>query len=63
MDQPEKIPVEAARKGFAELLNGSQFRGQHVAVTRHGAVAGVLVPAEWYEAARRALEEAATPDA
>lgn len=63
MDKPQQLPVEEARKQFAELLNGTQFRGQHAKITRHGKAAGYLVPPEWYEAdPRLQAEGAAEPD-
>lgn len=55
MDTPQQLPVEAARKQFAELLNGSQFRGEHTEITRHGKAAGYLVPPDWYQRAIKAL--------
>jgi antitoxin (DNA-binding transcriptional repressor) of toxin-antitoxin stability system len=57
MTEPQKLPVETARKQFAELLNGSQFRGEHTQITRHNHVAGVLVPADWYDRAVKALAD------
>ncbi|MGW3427915.1 type II toxin-antitoxin system prevent-host-death family antitoxin [Streptomyces melanosporofaciens] len=52
------MKVQDAREQFADLLNATQWQGKHVAITRHGKTAGVLVPADWYERARAALEEA-----
>lgn len=57
MTAPPQMPVEEARKKFADLLNGTQFRGQHTEITRHGNAAGVLVPPDWYAAATQALND------
>lgn len=50
MTKPQKLPVEEARKKFADLLDGSQFRGEHTEITRRSKPAGFLVPPEWYAA-------------
>lgn len=52
----ETVPVQEAREQFAQLLNGTQWQGKHIAITRHGKTAGVLVPPDWYERARKAIE-------
>lgn len=59
MTKPQPFPVEEARKKFAELLNGSQFGGQHTVITRHGKPAGYLVPPDWYATAAAAVDELA----
>lgn len=51
----ESFKVQEAREQFAQLLNATQWQGKHVAITRHGKTAGVLVPADWYEKAVEAL--------
>jgi len=51
----EEVKAEDARREFAELLNGVQWRGAHVAVTRHGRRSAVLVPPDWYERAVAAM--------
>ncbi|MFC8065536.1 type II toxin-antitoxin system Phd/YefM family antitoxin [Streptomyces sp. NPDC057293] len=51
----ETVSVQDAREQFAQLLNGTQWQGKHVAITRHGRTAGVLVPPDWYEQARQAI--------
>ena len=55
MTKPESLPVEEARKRFADVLDGSQFRSTHTEITRRGKAAGVVVPPEWYEQALQAL--------
>lgn len=55
MTKPESLPVEEARKKFADILDGTQFRSTHTEITRRGKAAGVVVPPEWYEQAVKAL--------
>jgi hypothetical protein len=55
MTKPQSIPVEQARKEFADLLDGSQFRSTHTEITRRGKSAGFVVPPEWYARAVEAL--------
>ena len=57
MTKPESLPVEEARKKFADILDGTQFRSTHAEMTRRGKAAGVVVPPEWYEEAIEALTE------
>lgn len=62
MTGPESLPVEEARKKFADILDGTQFRSTHTEITRRGKAAGVVVPPEWYARAVEALaQEAPTP--
>jgi len=57
MKKPQSIPVEQARKEFADLLDGSQHKSEHSEITRRGKRSGVLVPPDWYDAAAAALAE------
>lgn len=57
MTKPESLPVEEARKKFADVLDGSQFRSTHTEITRRGKPAGYVVPPEWYAEAVEALIE------
>ncbi|MFJ9101315.1 type II toxin-antitoxin system Phd/YefM family antitoxin [Streptomyces sp. NPDC102405] len=57
MKKPQSIPVEQARKEFADILDGSQHKGEHAEITRRGKRSGVLVPPDWYDAAVAALAE------
>lgn len=60
MTKPQSLPVEEARKKFADVLDGSQFRSQHTEITRRGKPAGYVVPPEWYaeaEAQKTELEK------
>lgn len=56
MKTPESVPVEEARKKFADILDGTQHHAQHVEITRRGKRAGVVVPPEWYDSAVEALD-------
>ncbi|UPZ27620.1 type II toxin-antitoxin system Phd/YefM family antitoxin [Streptomyces sp. LRE541] len=51
----ETVKVQEAREQFAQLLNGTQWQDKHIAITRHGKTAAVLVPPDWYEKAQAAL--------
>jgi prevent-host-death family protein len=63
MTGPESLPVEEARKKFADVLDGTQFRSTHTEITRRGKPAGYVVPPEWYARAVEALarEQSAPP--
>jgi PHD/YefM family antitoxin component YafN of YafNO toxin-antitoxin module len=61
MTSPQSLPVEEARKKFADLLDDSQFRSTHTAITRRGKTAGYVVPPEWYARAVEALSPERTP--
>jgi prevent-host-death family protein len=57
MKKPQSVPVEQARKEFADLLDGSQHKGQHTEITRRGKRSGIVVPPDWYDAALAEHEE------
>lgn len=57
MTSPESFPVEDARKKFADILDGTQFRNTHTQITRRGKRAGYVVPPEWYDSAVEALAQ------
>ena len=68
MTDPQRYPVETARKKIADILDGTQFRSEHAEITRRDKPAGYLVPPEWYlaitkevEALRREVEELRAP--
>jgi prevent-host-death family protein len=61
MKTPESVPVEEARRKFADILDGTQHHAQHWQITRRGKPAGYVVPPEWWTRAIEALE--ATPAA
>jgi prevent-host-death family protein len=57
MKKPQSVPVEQARKEFADLLDGTQHKGEFVEITRRGRSASVMVPPEWFEVAVAAISE------
>lgn len=57
MKKPETIPVERARKEFANILDGTQHKGEFVEITRRGKPAGVVVPPDWFEIAVTTIAE------
>ena len=57
MTEPQRYPVEMARKKIADILDGTQFRSEHAEITRRDKRAGYLVPPEWYDEATEALAE------
>jgi prevent-host-death family protein len=57
MKKPQSIPVERARKEFADLLDGTQHHGEFAEITRRGKRSGVLVPPDWYDRALAEHEE------
>jgi prevent-host-death family protein len=63
MTKPESFPVEDARKKFADILDGTQFRSTHAQITRRGKRAGYVVPPEWYDRAVEALSQEQTTTA
>jgi len=54
----ETVKVQEAREQFSQLLNGAQWQDKHIAITRHGQTAAILVPPSWYERALEALRAA-----
>lgn len=52
----DEMRAEDARKNFADLLNGVQWQGEHVTITRHGRPAAVVVPIDWYEGHQEAKD-------
>lgn len=57
MKKPQSVPVERARKEFADLLDGTQHKGEFVEITRRNKPAGVIVPPGWFEAAVTAITQ------
>lgn len=57
MTDPQRYPVETARKKIADILDGTQFRGEIAEITRRDKRAGYLIPPEWYDEAVEALAE------
>lgn len=57
MTDPQRYPVETARKKIADILDGTQFRGEHAEITRRDKSAAYLVPPEWYRSITKEVEE------
>ncbi|MEF9521302.1 MULTISPECIES: type II toxin-antitoxin system prevent-host-death family antitoxin [unclassified Streptomyces] len=57
MKKPQSIPVERARKEFADILDDTQHHGGHVEITRRGKRSGIVVPPDWYDTAVAAISE------
>ena len=45
------------REHSREILDAVEHKGQHVTVLRYGKPGAVVVPVEWYEQAKVAIEE------
>ena len=48
--------IEEARTQLGDLVERVRLNGEHIAVTRYGKQAVVIVPAEWYEAAEAMIQ-------
>jgi prevent-host-death family protein len=48
--------IEEARTQLGDLVERVRLNGEHIAVTRYGKRAVVIVPAEWHEAMYGDLE-------
>ncbi|MCX4232040.1 type II toxin-antitoxin system prevent-host-death family antitoxin [Streptomyces ortus] len=57
MKKPQSLPAEQARKEFADLLDGTQHKGEFTEITRRNKRSGVLVPPDWYDASITEHEE------
>jgi prevent-host-death family protein len=55
MDPDRSVTPDDVRRGFRELLNEVEHEDAHLTVTRYGKPAAVIVPVEWYEAAKLKL--------
>jgi prevent-host-death family protein len=53
---PEEVSVGEARRDLRKLLNSVEHDSAHITITRYGTPAAVIVPREWYEQAKAALE-------
>lgn len=54
----KQIGSDDARRDFRALLNDVEHQGEHVTIMRYQTPAAVVVPVEWYEKARAAVEGA-----
>jgi prevent-host-death family protein len=57
MEPDHEVTPDDVRRQFRELLNEVEHQDVHLTVTRYGKPAAVIVPVEWYEAAKRKLGE------
>jgi prevent-host-death family protein len=57
MNSDRSVTPDGIRRGFRELLNQVEHEDTHLTVLRYGKPAAVIVPVEWYEAAKRKLGE------
>ena len=53
-----ELTYAQAMARFADVFDGSQFKGAHIQITRRGKPAGYVVPPEWYARAVEALNPA-----
>ena len=53
----DEYATEAARKAFSDLLDATQWRAEHVAISRYRRRIAVLVDPAWYAQARAAVAE------
>jgi prevent-host-death family protein len=58
MNPDRAVTPDDVRRGFRELLNEVEHDDVHLTVTRYGKPAAVIVPVDWYEAAKKRLGEA-----
>jgi prevent-host-death family protein len=59
MNPDRAVTPDDVRRGFRELLNEVEHDDVHLTVIRYGKRAAVIVPVDWYEAAKRHLGKAA----
>lgn len=59
MNPDQSVSPEDVRRRLRELLNEVEYQDVHLTVERHGKPAAVIVPVEWYQAAKRKLGEQA----
>jgi prevent-host-death family protein len=57
----ESYGIEEARNQLGDLVERVRLGGEHIALTRYGKDAAVIVSAEWYEQAREANAAKVTP--
>ena len=53
-DKGRQIHSDEARRNFRDLLNSVEHDGEHVTILRYDTPAAVIVPVEWYKAAKEA---------
>lgn len=52
----DETGIERARQALGEIVDRARIAGEHTVITRQGKPAAVIVPVEWYEQAKTALE-------
>ena len=50
-----QVRSDEARRELRGLLNAVEHDGEHVTILRYDTPAAVMVPVDWYEAAKAAL--------
>ena len=55
----ESYGIEEARHQLGELAERVRLNGEHIALTRYGKTAVVLVPVDWHEQAETLITEEA----
>jgi prevent-host-death family protein len=58
MNPDRSVTPDEVRRQFRDLLNEVEHQDVHLTVKRYGKPAAVIVPVDWYDAARRMLGEA-----
>jgi prevent-host-death family protein len=59
MNPDRSVTTDDVRRSLRELLDEVQYEDVHLTVARYGQPAAVLVPVQWYEAAKAKLGKAA----
>lgn len=57
MDPDRSVDPDEVRRHLRDLLNEVEHYDAHLTVERYGKPAAVIVPVEWYEAAKAKLGE------
>jgi prevent-host-death family protein len=52
-----QVHSDDARRKLRELLNAVEHDGEHVTILRYDTPAAVMVPVEWYKAAKAKIAE------
>jgi prevent-host-death family protein len=53
--EDKRVQSDEARRNLRTLLDDVAHRDEHVTILRYDTPVAVMVPVEWYEAARKAL--------
>jgi prevent-host-death family protein len=57
MNPDRSVTTEEWRRSSRELLNEVEHQDAHLTITRWGQPAAVIVPVQWYNAAKKKLGE------